>query len=114
MRVYHFLDSVYTNVYTIDIESREVEMTNIFEATQARVEKRAKFELLQAEIKELSKNHAIISPSGLVSPSLNSIRKYDDAANSARYCKSCGASDVFDGVMFTVDSTRRSCDDCYG
>ncbi len=76
---------------------------------QARIKKQKLERLMTA-----SKNEAVISPSGLVTPSLASVEKYDRASKQTKHCKVCGQSDSFDGAMFTVDSSRKTCDDCYG
>ncbi len=62
----------------------------------------------------LPNSPAAINPNLSVMPSLDSVKKYDRLARSARHCNACGGTDTFDGIMFTVDSSRRTCDDCYG
>jgi hypothetical protein len=48
-----------------------------------------------------------------VVPSEEALERYERLQKRARYCRQCGQSDVFDGVMFTTLG-GDICDDCAG
>ena len=50
----------------------------------------------------------------IIVPVAAQLKRMERMEARARRCRRCGETDVFDGAMFTTDSSGNLCDDCYG